>query len=736
MGDVPGAVDLGWTAPTGVTILRFEYRHRTGTGSWSSWSAVPDQDDPPNNDAGDETAYVITGLTGGASYTIELRAVMQTIGHSESVSATVNATPIPPPTDLMAEEGTFPGDIDISWTASEDATAHQYRAKLTTATWSDAHAWTSVAAPATTATISGLAQGEAHDVELRAVVTNVGYSPAIAATATSKAAVTGTAEVPTGYALSAARVPGRIVITLPSETEAVVYRTQPTNPGAWSPYITYRPGASERQYEIPDLKPGTEYNVEAHFYLSQQQVFTQALRATLRTAPLATPTSFTVTSSNGVMLLSWNAPGNDVDIDGYEYRTRPTGASTWSDWISISSASSGSGLQQHHVPGLEPGVSHDFELRFRTAVGPGPAASATASAMLRTPSINGIEPAIAHLSVRTESMVMIMVNVIGTQGGINTDATDQLEVTWYATGGSFSEQTTRGGSVVYIAPPQQGYYRVTATAGPAGICRSHHVTVSGTDPCEAKFTIEVTAAPRLPGFADIPENPEGVIPETIIGEDSFGYTAITPELGGTVTTDGAMFRAQPAAVLSGEYIGVRITEGDPVGSIGDRDAESATPAHDAYAGFRTHTLAGNLYSFTTVDSEGTLLDEYELVIPAVACVPLPSNLRDHTGRIVLVAVPEDPDAGLTVLGSRTYSSGEYGTQVCASVRQLPFTVAAAIRGIDESLLPLDPTGAQLPDAGGWTPSAWQLVALVLLGLAMLSATLFAASRRRARDTLQ
>lgn len=354
--------------------------------------------------------------------------------------------------------------------------------------------------------------------------------------------------------------------------------------------------------------------------------------------------------------------------------------------------------------------------------------------MLRTPSINGIEPVIANLSIRTESMVIIRVNVIGTQGGINNDATDQLEVTWYATGGSFSEQTTRGGEVVYMAPPQQGYYRVTATAGPAGICRSHHVSVSGTDPCEAKFTIEVTSAPKLPGFSDIPENPEGVIPGTITGDDSFTYTVITPEIGGTVTAGRAMFRAQPAAVLSGEYIAVRIAEGDPVGSIGDRDAESATPAHDAYAGFRTHTLAGNLYSFAAVDSEGAKLDEYELVIPAVACVPLPSNLQDDPRRIVLVAAPEDPDAGLTVLGSRTYSSGEYGTQVCASVRTLPFTAAAAVRGIDESLLPLDPTGAQLPDAGGWTPIPWSLAMLFVIGLAALAASTLFAARQRVRAT--
>ena len=268
----------------------------------------------------------MTGLSGGASYTFELRAVMQTIGHSASVSATVSATPISPPTMLTAATGTFPGDVDISWTAAPAATGYQYRAKPQTEAWSNSHTWTSIPATPTSATVPGLAQGIVHDVQLRAVVTNVGYSPPVATTATPQATVTGTAAVPTGFAISAARVPGTIIITLPSATQAVTYRTQPTNPGAWSPWITYRPSASQREYEIPNLKPGTEYNVEAHFYLGQQQAFTTALRATVRTAQLTAPANFTVQSVSGVMQLAWDAPSDDISIQGYEYRTRQSGS--------------------------------------------------------------------------------------------------------------------------------------------------------------------------------------------------------------------------------------------------------------------------------------------------------------------------------------------------------------------------------------------------------------------------
>ncbi len=720
MGTNPGDVDLDWTLPTGATILRFEFRHRTGTGAWSTWTAIPDQDDPPNNDAGDETAYTVTGLSGGASYTFELRAVMQTIGHSASVSATVSATPISPPTMLTAATGTFPGDVDISWAAAPSGTGYQYRAKPQTEAWSDSHTWTSIPATPTSATIPGLAQGIVHDVQLRAVVTNVGYSPPVGTTATPQATVTGTAAVPTGFAISAARVPGTIIITLPSATQAVTYRTQPTNPGAWSPWITYRPSASQREYEIPDLKPGTEYNVEAHFYLGQQQAFTTALRATVRTAQLTAPANFTVQSVSGVMLLSWDAPSDDVSIQGYEYRTRQSGSSTWSDWVAIGHGGSGDARRQRHVPGLLAGVSHDFELRVRTESGPGPAASATASAMLRIPRVNRIQPVLPEVAIRTDTSVVLQVDIFGTQGR-RSDGADELVISWYTTGGSLSQRTTTGNRVVYHAPSQQGYYTVTATAGPVGICRSHHVAVTGPDPCEAKFRIQVAAPPHLPGFSDVPENPPGVIPATVTGDDSHVYTTITPERGGTASAAGASVRAQPAAVRSGEYIAVRMTEGIPVGGIGMDDTDAAANAHDAYIGYRTHTLAGKLYSVTAVDSDGAPLSEYEFVLPAIVCVPLPSNLEHYTGRIVVVSVQQDnPDAGITVLGSRTFSSSASGTQVCASLRELPVTVAAAKRGNDDSLLPPAPTEAELPDAGATAPSGIALLLMLLTGLVILT----------------
>ena len=151
------------------------------------------------------------------------------------------------------------------------------------------------------------------------------------------------------------------------------------------------------------------------------------------------------------------------------------------------------------------------------------------------------------------------------------------------------------------------------------------------------------------------------------------------------------------------------------------DQDAAATAHDAYIGYRTHTLAGKLYNVTAVDSDGAPLKDYEFVLPAIVCVPLPSNLEHYTGRIVVVSVQQDdPSAGITVLGSRTFSSSASGTQVCASLRELPVTVAAAKRGNDDSLLPPAPTEAELPDAGATAPSGIALLLMLLTGLVILT----------------
>ena len=76
-------VTLTWKAPNngGAPITRYQYRQRTGNGSWGKWK----------NLKGLETTQVITGLKNGAIYRFQVRAV-NTAG-SAAASNTASATP-------------------------------------------------------------------------------------------------------------------------------------------------------------------------------------------------------------------------------------------------------------------------------------------------------------------------------------------------------------------------------------------------------------------------------------------------------------------------------------------------------------------------------------------------------------------------------------------------------------------------------------------------------------------
>jgi hypothetical protein len=75
------AVTLNWTTPNSDTsaITHYEYRSReTRTWRWEDWISLP----------GLETSHIVTGLTTGASYEFEVRAV-NAIGTAEEASVTI-----------------------------------------------------------------------------------------------------------------------------------------------------------------------------------------------------------------------------------------------------------------------------------------------------------------------------------------------------------------------------------------------------------------------------------------------------------------------------------------------------------------------------------------------------------------------------------------------------------------------------------------------------------------------
>ena len=81
-------VQLAWSTPVndgGTPIVRYEYRQQAGDGPLGAWQILAG--DPP------PTAYTVTGLTNGVSYTFEVRAVNRREASPPSEAA--RATPEP-----------------------------------------------------------------------------------------------------------------------------------------------------------------------------------------------------------------------------------------------------------------------------------------------------------------------------------------------------------------------------------------------------------------------------------------------------------------------------------------------------------------------------------------------------------------------------------------------------------------------------------------------------------------
>ena len=63
-----GQVTLSWTNPANNTITKYQYRRKTDTGTYGSWTDIPNSGDTT-------TRYTVTGLTNGTEYTFAVRAV-------------------------------------------------------------------------------------------------------------------------------------------------------------------------------------------------------------------------------------------------------------------------------------------------------------------------------------------------------------------------------------------------------------------------------------------------------------------------------------------------------------------------------------------------------------------------------------------------------------------------------------------------------------------------------------
>ena len=169
-----GQISLSWTVPSSSgssAITHYEYRY--ATGHYPNHSAFIDWASTGSTD----TTYVVTGLTNGTQYLLQVRAVNSERASSASNTAfqTPLAPAVPPdaPTDLSASYGD--GQISLSWTApinSGSSAITRYEYRYATGHYPNHSAftdWASTGSTDTTYVVTGLTNGTQYLLQVRAV---------------------------------------------------------------------------------------------------------------------------------------------------------------------------------------------------------------------------------------------------------------------------------------------------------------------------------------------------------------------------------------------------------------------------------------------------------------------------------------------------------------------------------------------------------------------------------------
>ena len=186
---VPGAAQMtvSWPAATdnGTAITDYDLRYSDDSGA--TWTTL-EMDATANTNR----SYTITSLTNDTSYQVQLRAT-NTHGDSlwsPSASAVVGA-PDPPAAPTLTPAD---GQVTATWTAPANngsaITGYDVEYSTDGATWSDANVTVTVSTR--TATITGLTNGTAYQVRVRATNArgNGGWSPATTLATLTVSAIT------------------------------------------------------------------------------------------------------------------------------------------------------------------------------------------------------------------------------------------------------------------------------------------------------------------------------------------------------------------------------------------------------------------------------------------------------------------------------------------------------------------------------------------------------------------
>lgn len=344
-----GQLELVFGAPSdngGAIVTSYEYR--INSGAWTAFS--PNINTSPG---------VISGLTNGTSYSIELRAL-----NSEGAGAASNGlsgtprTTADAPTNLAPTPGD--GQVSVAFTLPSNTGG----AAITNYEYSTNGGlnWTaaSPAASSSPVTISGLTNGRAYNIVLRAL--NAAGPGAVSGAVSATPITTPSAPA--------------IIVASPEDGGATVTFTASFNGGTsitnyeystdgGSNWTAFSPAKTTSPVAITGLTNGTAYNVALRAVNTVGAGSSSAaVSVTPRTTPGA-PTGLIPTAGNGQVTVDFAAPADNggAAISNYEYST-----DGGSRWTAVSPASTAT---QVVIAGLSNGTDYTISLRAVNAAGSG-----------------------------------------------------------------------------------------------------------------------------------------------------------------------------------------------------------------------------------------------------------------------------------------------------------------------------------------------------------------------------
>jgi len=369
-------VDLTWTVPAsngGATIT--DYIVESSSDAGVNWTIFTDGESA-------RAAATVTGLTNGRSYLFRVTAVTS-FGQgvrSVSSSAVIPVRPASAPLALGTTVGD--GQILLNWTAPASnggATISDYAVQRSTdggRTWTD---FVDGVSTATTATVTGLANGTSHVFRV-AARTSVGLGDWTAASA----AVTPLSLASAPRSLQAVARDGQVLLTwtapaFTSGSPVTDYLVQRSENGG-STWTNVVDGVSAGSgATVTGLANGTTYVFRvAAVTAAGPGTWSSATTGVVPKGPASAPLNVLAVGGNGQASLSWSAPSTTggATIRDYVVQSSSDGGRNWSTTVDGVSASTGATLT-----GLNNGTNYTFRVAALTDFTTGTYSAASAAVM-------------------------------------------------------------------------------------------------------------------------------------------------------------------------------------------------------------------------------------------------------------------------------------------------------------------------------------------------------------------